>query len=75
VGIYLRQNSFHYIVIHRGKSVFTPADTLGMKIIRDDGEFTVEVCRKEKDQEVLLLCRSTGRIERHRGIRNRQEQA
>jgi transposase len=71
---YLRQNGFHYIVVNRGKSDFTPDDTAGMKIIKDDGEFTVEVCRKEKEQEVLLLCRSTGRIEKDRGIRNRQEQ-
>jgi transposase len=71
---YLRQTGFHYIVVHRGKSDFTPDDTAGMKIIRNDGEFTVEVCRKEKEQEVLLLCRSTGRIEKDRGIRNRQEQ-
>lgn len=71
---YLRRNGFHYIVVHRGKSDFTPDDTAGMKIIRDDGEFTVSVCRKQKEEEVLLLCRSTGRIEKDRGIRNRQEQ-
>jgi transposase len=71
---YLRQNGFHYIVVHRGKSDFTTDDTAEMKIIRDDGEFTVEVCRKEKEKEAFLLCRSTGRIEKDRGIRNRQEQ-
>jgi len=71
---YLRQNGFHYIVVQRGKSDFTIGDTAGMKIIRKEDECTVEVCRKEKEQEVLLLCRSTGRIEKDRGIRNRQEQ-
>jgi transposase len=71
---YLRQNSFHYIVVNRGKSDFTPDDTVGMKIIRQEDEFTIEVCRKEKDQEALLLCRSAGRIEKDKGIRNRQEQ-
>jgi transposase len=71
---YLRQNGFHYIVVHRGKSDFTSDDTAAMNVIRKEDEFTVEVCRKQKDQEVLLLCRSTGRIEKDRGIRNRQEQ-
>jgi transposase len=71
---YLKQNGFHYIVVHRGKADFTPDDTAGMNIIRDDGKFIVEACRKEKDNEVLLLCRSTGRIEKDQGIRNRQEQ-
>jgi transposase len=71
---WLRKNQFHYIVVHRGRSDFAPEDTEKMKIIRKDGEYTVEVCRKEKEAEVLLLCRSTGRIEKDRGIRNRQEQ-
>ena len=52
---YLRQNGFHYIVVNRGKSDFTPDDTAAMKIIRKEDEFTVEVCRKEKDEEVLLF--------------------
>ena len=67
-------DGFHYIVVNRGKSDFTPDDTAGMKIIRKEDEFTVEVCRKQKDEEVFLLCRSTGRIEKDRGIRSRQEQ-
>jgi transposase len=71
---WLRDNGFHYIVVHRGKSDFTPDDTTGMKIIRKEEEYTVEVCRKEKDGEALLLCRSTGRIEKDKGIRDRQEQ-
>jgi transposase len=71
---WLRDNGFHYIVVHRGKSDFTPDDTDGMKIIRKEEEYTVEVCRKDKDGEALLLCRSTGRIEKDKGIRDRQEQ-
>jgi transposase len=71
---WLRENGFHYIVVHRGKSDFTPDDTSGMKIIRKEEEYTIEVCRKEKDGEALLLCRSTGRVEKDKGIRNRQEQ-
>ena len=71
---WLRDNGFHYIVVHRGKSDFTPDVMDGMKIIRKEEEYTVEVCRKEKDGETLLLCRSTGRIEKDKGIRDRQEQ-
>lgn len=71
---WLRDNRFHYIVVHRGKSDFTPDDTDGMKIIRKEEEYTIEVCRKEKKGETLLLCRSTGRIEKDKGIRDRQEQ-
>lgn len=71
---WLRQNHFHYIVVNRGRSDFKPDDTAGMKVIRKEETFTIEVKRKERDGEVLLLCRSTGRIEKDRGIRSRQEQ-
>jgi transposase len=71
---YLRKNRFHYIVVNRGKKDFKPADTNGMTVIRKEDEFKIEVKRKDQDGEVLLLCRSTGRIAKDKGIRSRQEQ-
>lgn len=70
---YLKSNGFHYIVVHRGKSDFTPADTDEMKIIRHTHPYTIEVLRHEKDNEAYLLCRSTARRGKDNGIRTRQE--
>lgn len=71
---YLRENRFHYIVVNRGKGDFKPADTNNMTVIRQEDEFKIEVKRKDQDGEVLLLCRSTGRVAKDKGIRGRQEQ-
>jgi hypothetical protein len=56
---FLRSKGFHYIVVARGKADFLPDDTRAMQVIRHN--------------EVLLLCRSTGRIGKDHGIRGRQE--
>lgn len=71
---WLKDNHFHYIVVNRGKTGFTPEDTTEMTVIRHEESYTIEVLRKEHDDEALLLCRSTKRIEKDKGIRNRQEQ-
>lgn len=71
---YLKERRFHYIVVNRGKGDFKIADTKKMTVIRQEDEFKVEVRRKEQDGEVLLLCRSTGRIAKDQSIRGRQEQ-
>lgn len=71
---YLKQNHFHYIVVNRGLSDFTPDDTKQMKVIRQEDQYTIEVKRRDHDGETLLLCRSTGRIAKDSGIRGRQEQ-
>ena len=71
---YLRKNRFHYIVVNRGKGGFQPADINNMTFIREEDEFKIEVKRKDQDGDVLLLCRSTGRVAKDTGIRGRQEQ-
>jgi transposase len=71
---YLRKRRFHYIVVNRGKGDFKLGDTKKMTVIRQEDEFKIEVKRKEQDGEVLLLCRSTGRVAKDQGIRGRQEQ-
>ena len=70
---YLKANSFHYIVVRRGKADFTADDTQAMKIIRQNEQYTLEVKRRDSDGEALLLCRSTGRQGKDQGIRSRQE--
>ena len=70
---YLQENQFHYIVVNRGKADFTVADTNQMKIIRQTDEYTLEVKRREKDGQALLLCRSSARKSKDYGIRSRQE--
>ena len=71
---WLKEHHFHYIVVNRGKGDFKPADTNKMTVIRQEDELKIEVKRKEQDGEVMLLCRSTGRIVKDQGIRSRQEQ-
>jgi len=72
---YLKSNGFHYIVVNRGKADFTVADTEKMRVIvdRHTPAFKVEVTRRKSAHEALLMCRSTGRKEKDRGIRTRQE--
>lgn len=70
---YLKANGFHYIVVQRGKADFTPDDTRTMHIIRQNEHYSLEVKRHDTDNETLLLCRSTGRQGKDRGIRSRQE--
>ena len=72
---YLQQNHFHYIVVNRSKGAFTVEDTDKMQLIYsdDDQQFKVEVSRQHKAGEAWLLCRSTGRQQKERGIRRRQE--
>jgi transposase len=71
---YLKQHHFHYIVVNRSKADFTLGDTRQMTVIRQKDHYTIEVKRKDQDGEVLLLCRSTGRVAKDGGIRSRQEQ-
>jgi transposase len=72
---YLKENHFHYIVVNRSKGAFNAEDTDKMEVIYtdDDQQFKVEVSRQHKDGEAWLLCRSTGRQQKERGIRTRQE--
>lgn len=70
---WLKANGFHYIVVQRGKGDFTVDDTEAMHVIRDTDGCKLEVKRSDKDGESLLLCRSSGRVEKDRGIRGRQE--
>jgi len=71
----LKDNKFHYIVVNRGKADFTPDDTQQMQLVQQDDsrQFKLEVTRREKEGESFLLCRSTGREQKDRGIRTRQE--
>ncbi len=70
-----RKKKLHYIVVNRGKGDFTVDDTGGMReIFKDEnGDFKVEVKRRREEGETWLLCRSTGRRQKDRGIRGRQE--
>lgn len=73
---YLKQHKkMHYIVVNRGKGEFKPDDTSDMRVIfkDDDKKFKVEVKRRKEEDETWLLCRSTGRQGKDRGIRDRQE--
>lgn len=73
---YSKDNQFHYIVVSRSKSMFSPDDTEQLKVIHqdDDRNFKLEVLRLEKENEAYLLCRSTGRILKDKGIRVTQEE-
>jgi transposase len=70
---FLKENRFHYIVVKRGKAEFTPDDTNAMQVIRQNEQYTLEVKRRQVENETLLLCRSTGRRGKDQGIRGRQE--
>ncbi len=70
---YLKENNFHYIVVNKGKKDFSTQDTDQMEAIKETDTYTLEVKRREKDGEALLLCHSTAREEKDFGIRNRQE--
>jgi transposase len=72
----LKDQRFHYICVSRTLAEVVPEDTDDLQLIRENTEKTVkvEVKRFKKDQEVHLLCRSSGRKEKDRAIRTRQEQ-
>jgi transposase len=72
---WLKDKQFHYICVGRSLSDFSPEDTEDLVIIHHDEPkaLKVEVKRTEKDHEVILLCRSTGRQEKDQAIRTRQE--
>lgn len=70
---WLKENNFHYIVVNKGKKDFLPSDTDDMETIKKTDNYTLEVKRCEKDGEALLLCHSTARESKDRGIRTRQE--
>lgn len=70
---FLKSGGFHYIVVRRGKADFTPDDTQAMRIIRQTEQYTLEVKRHQVENEALLLCRSTGRMQKEQGMRGRQE--
>jgi transposase len=70
---FLKTNGFHYIVVARGKADFVPDDTKAMHVIGQNDSYLLEVKRHQSQNEVLLLCRSTGRIDKDQGIRGRQE--
>lgn len=71
----LKDKHFHYICVSRGLQDFSPDDVDDLVVIREDASKTlkVEVKRYAKDKEVHLLCRSTGRQEKDKAIRTRQE--
>jgi transposase len=72
---YLKDIEFHYIVVNRGKADFAPKDTEQMQVVHQDDnrQFKLEVTRREKEGEAFLLCRSTGREQKDKSIRTRQE--
>lgn len=70
---YLKENHFHYIVVNRGKDDFSASDTARMQLIRQTDQYSIEVKRKQIDGEAFLLCRSTARRGKDKGIRTRQE--
>jgi transposase len=71
----LKDKQFHYICVGRSLLDFSPEDTEDLVVIHHDEQkaLQVEVKRYEKDREVQLLCRSTGRQEKDQAIRTRQE--
>ena len=70
---YLKENHFHYIVVNRGNGNFIAPDTDKMQLIRQTDQYSVEVKRKQIEDEAFLLCRSTARRGKDKGIRTRQE--
>jgi len=70
---YLKDNHFHYIVVNRGKGDFTQSDVTNMQLIRQTDRYSIEVTRRQTDGEAFLLCRSTSREGKDKGIRTRQE--
>ncbi|MCG6878772.1 MAG: IS1634 family transposase [Deltaproteobacteria bacterium] len=70
---YLKDNHFHYIVVNRGKGDFTESDVTNMELIRRTDRYSIEVKRRQTDREAFLLCRSTSREGKDKGIRTRQE--
>jgi transposase len=71
----LKDKQFHYICVGRSLLEFSPEDTEELVLIHHDEQkaLKVEVKRYEKNHEVQLLCRSTGRQEKDQAIRTRQE--
>jgi transposase len=71
----LKGKQFHYICVGRSLLDFSPEDTEELVLIHHDEHkaLKVEVKRYEKNHEVHLLCRSTGRQEKDQAIRTRQE--
>jgi len=72
---FLKQKKIHYIVVNRGKGEFTPDDTSDMRVIfkDEDRDFKVEIKSRREKEETWLLCRSTGRQQKDKGIHDRQE--
>jgi transposase len=70
---YLKDSHFHYIVVNRGKGHFTESDVTNMQLIRQTERYSIEVTRKQTSGDAFLLCRSTSREWKDKGIRTRQE--
>jgi transposase len=73
--LYLKENGYRYIVVGRGKSIFTSSDMDNFSTIRENnnGDIEVEVTRKNENGEAFILCRSAGRKKKEEAIRTRQE--
>lgn len=70
---YLKDKHFHYIVVNRGKGDFTQSEMTNMQLIRQTEQYSIEINRKQADGEAFLLCRSTAREGKDKGIRTHQE--
>jgi len=69
------EKKLNYIVVSRSKALFSPEDTEDMRVIFEDEDrnFKIEVKRHLEDDELYLLCKSSGRRQKDIGIRGRQE--
>jgi transposase len=79
---WLKQNSYHYIAVNRGKAPFEK-EFSDMTVLKEDGSkgIKIEVKRfveeneeEEKEKETYLLCRSKKKIHKERSMRTRVEQ-
>lgn len=64
---WLKNHQYDYLVVLRGKKNVLPEE---MVTIKEDGDCIVKAALVRHDDEVELVCHSTGKEEREKGIRN-----
>jgi transposase len=70
----LRSGGFHYITVSRTRPLLPEDEDTELLVIQKKKQAPIEVKRLHEGEEVILYCRSTGRVKKEAGIRSRLQQ-
>lgn len=70
----LRSEGFHYITVSRTRPLLELNEDDELLVIQKKKQATIEVKRLDEGEEVILYCRSTGRVKKEAGMKSRLQQ-